>query len=63
MQKIWQAAGAFLCQADLILGPLALVEAAAAGLPIICTDACGSAVEVIRPGYNGLIILNTTLKL
>jgi glycosyltransferase involved in cell wall biosynthesis len=36
--------------------PLALVEAAAAGLPVICTDACGSAVEVVRPFYNGLVI-------
>ncbi|WP_375471068.1 glycosyltransferase family 4 protein [uncultured Nostoc sp.] len=32
------------------------VEAAAAGLPIICTDVCGSAVEVLRPWYNGLTI-------
>lgn len=36
--------------------PLALVEAAAAGLPVICTDACGSAVEVIRSGYNGWVV-------
>ncbi len=36
--------------------PLALVEAAAAGLPIICTDACGSAVEIVRSGYNGRMV-------
>jgi glycosyltransferase involved in cell wall biosynthesis len=36
--------------------PLALVEACAAGLPIICSDACGSAVENVRPLYNGLVV-------
>ena len=32
-----------------------LAEAAAAGLPIICTDACGAAVEVVRSMFNGII--------
>ena len=36
--------------------PLALVEACAAGLPVICTSACGSAVELIRPYHNGLVV-------
>jgi glycosyltransferase involved in cell wall biosynthesis len=36
--------------------PLAIVEAAMSGLPIIATDACGCAVEIVRPNYNGLII-------
>lgn len=34
--------------------PLALVEAMAAGLPVICSEACGSGVELVRPYYNGL---------
>jgi glycosyltransferase involved in cell wall biosynthesis len=36
--------------------PLALVEAAAAGVPALCSHACGSSVELIRQGYNGLIV-------
>ncbi|WP_231867000.1 glycosyltransferase family 4 protein [Anabaena sp. 4-3] len=56
MQQVWQSAGAFILPSRFDPWPLALVEAAAAGLPVICTDACGSAVEVIRPWYNGLII-------
>jgi glycosyltransferase involved in cell wall biosynthesis len=36
--------------------PLALVESCAAGLPVIASDACGSAVECVRDGYNGLIV-------
>lgn len=33
--------------------PLVIVESCAAGLPIICTNACGSAVELVRPMVNG----------
>lgn len=34
--------------------PLTIVEGCAAGLPIVCSEACGSAVELVRPYYNGL---------
>ncbi len=33
--------------------PLVIGEAAAAGLPILCSDACGCAVELVREGENG----------
>jgi glycosyltransferase involved in cell wall biosynthesis len=56
MQSLWQSTGAFILPSRFDPWPLALVEAAAAGLPIICTDMCGSAVEVVRPWYNGLIV-------
>jgi glycosyltransferase involved in cell wall biosynthesis len=56
MNAVWQSAGAFILPSRFDPWPLAIVEAAAAGLPIICTDACGSAVEVLRPHYNGLVI-------
>lgn len=36
--------------------PLALVEGASAGLPVICSTECGSAVEVIRDGFNGWVV-------
>lgn len=36
--------------------PLVVVESCAAGLPIVCTEACGSAVELVRPYFNGLIV-------
>ena len=56
MKSIWQSAGAFILPSRFDPWPLAIVEAAAAGLPIICTDVCGSAVEVVRSWYNGLVI-------
>lgn len=49
-------AGALVLPSRFDPWPLALVEGAAAGLPIICTDACGSAVEVMRSGYNGYVV-------
>jgi len=30
-------------------------EAAAAGLPLICSDACGAAVHLLQDGYNGFL--------
>ncbi len=36
--------------------PLVIVESCAAGLPIVCTEACGSAVELVRPFFNGRVI-------
>jgi glycosyltransferase involved in cell wall biosynthesis len=56
LKDVWLNAGAFLLPSRFDPWPLALVEAAAAGLPIICTQVCGSSVEVIRSGYNGITI-------
>lgn len=33
-----------------------IAEAAASGLPVICTTACGAGVDIVRPYYNGLIV-------
>lgn len=48
--------GAFVLASRNDQWPLVLVEACAAGLPVLCTEACGSAVELIRPCYNGLTV-------
>ena len=32
-----------------------LAEAAASGLPLICTTACGAGVDLVRPVFNGLL--------
>lgn len=33
-----------------------IAEAAASGLPVICSDACGAAADIVRPHHNGLVI-------
>jgi glycosyltransferase involved in cell wall biosynthesis len=36
--------------------PLIVVEACATGLPVVCTEACGSSVELVRSMHNGLTV-------
>jgi glycosyltransferase involved in cell wall biosynthesis len=48
--------GAFLLASDYDPWPFVLVEAVAAGLPVVCTSACGSAVEVVRSWFNGRVV-------
>lgn len=35
---------------------VAIAEAAASGLPLICTDVCGAAADLLRQYYNGVIV-------
>ena len=46
--------GAFVLASHYDPWPLVIVESCAAGLPIVHSDACGSAVELVRPFHNGL---------
>ena len=54
--KLWGQCGVFVLPSRYDPWPLVITEAASAGLPVICTEDCGSAVELIRPFYNGLTI-------
>jgi len=36
--------------------PLVIVESCAAGLPVICSGACGSHIELVRSFYNGRVV-------
>lgn len=56
MQAVFARSGALVMPSRFDPWPLALVEGAAAGLPIVCSEACGSAVEVVRPYFNGFIV-------
>ena len=50
---VYARAGAFVIASRFDPWPLVAVEAASAGLPLICSNACGSAVEVLRDHFNG----------
>jgi glycosyltransferase involved in cell wall biosynthesis len=55
LAEVWRRHGVFVLASHFDPWPLVVVEACAAGMPVLCTQACGSAVEMIRPYYNGLI--------
>lgn len=47
--------GAFVLASRFEPWGVVIAEAAAAGLPVICTSACGAALDIVRPYYNGVI--------
>ncbi|MEM8781486.1 MAG: glycosyltransferase family 4 protein [Planctomycetota bacterium] len=48
-------AGAFVLPARYDPWPLVVVESCAAGLPVLCSEACGSAVENVRHLHSGYV--------
>ena len=55
MPEIHACHGVLVVASDYDPWPLVIVEAVASGLPVICTDACGSHVELVRHGFNGRV--------
>ena len=55
IRSLYTRAGAFLLPSRYDPWPLALVEACAAGLPVIASNACGSAVECVRDNISGYL--------
>jgi glycosyltransferase involved in cell wall biosynthesis len=56
MQDVMARCGVFVLASRYDPWPLVIVESSAAGLPIVCTEACGSAVEVVRSHHNGWLV-------
>ncbi len=46
--------GAFVIASNYEPWGVAIAEAQASGLPIICTEACSAGIELVRPYFNGL---------
>ncbi len=47
--------GAFVLASTFEPWGVVLAEAAASGLPVVCTTACGAGLDIVRSYYNGLI--------
>jgi glycosyltransferase involved in cell wall biosynthesis len=56
LRQIMLESGVFVLASTYDPWPLVIVEACAAGLPVICTEACGSSVELVRSQFNGLTV-------
>jgi glycosyltransferase involved in cell wall biosynthesis len=48
--------GGFVLASDYDPWPFVIAEAVAAGLPVVCTSACGSSVELVRSYFNGRVV-------
>jgi glycosyltransferase involved in cell wall biosynthesis len=53
---LWAECGAFLLSSHHEPWGVVIAEACAAGLPVVCTEACGAAVELVRSYFNGLTV-------
>jgi glycosyltransferase involved in cell wall biosynthesis len=56
LPALFRRHGAFVLPSYFEPWGVVIAEAAASGLPIICTTACGSGVDIVRPYYNGLVV-------
>jgi glycosyltransferase involved in cell wall biosynthesis len=56
LPEVFSRHGAFVLPSRFEPWGVVIAEAAASGLPVVCTSACGAAVELVRPYYNGLIV-------
>jgi glycosyltransferase involved in cell wall biosynthesis len=56
LARVFAASGCVVLPSRCDEWPVVLHESAASGLPIICTDECGSSVELLRDGYNGFLV-------
>lgn len=56
LEAIMLQAGALVLPSRFDPWPLAIVENCAAGLPVVCTEVCGTSVELVRHLYNGLVV-------
>lgn len=56
LEQIFVNAGCFIMPSRFDPWPLSIIEACASGLPVICTDVCGTSVELVKNWYNGFTI-------
>ena len=55
LPDVYARHGAFVIASEYDPWPLVIAEAVASGLPVICTEACGSHVDFVRDYYNGRV--------
>lgn len=56
MPAVFAGASCFVLPSIVEPWGIVLHEAAASGLPIICTTACGASLDLVRDGYNGFTV-------
>jgi len=56
LPNIFARHGCLVIASDYDPWPLVIAEAMASGMPVVCTAACGSHVELVRPYFNGRVV-------
>lgn len=56
LPDIFAAHGAFVLPSRFEPWGVVIAEAAASGLPVVCSTACGAAADLVRPYYNGVVV-------
>jgi len=56
LPELFAGHGAFVLPSRFEPWGVVLGEAAAAGLPVVCSSACGAAADLVRPYYNGIVV-------
>lgn len=56
MREVFAGASALVLPSIFEPWGVVLHEAAASGLPLICTTACGASLDLVRDGYNGFVV-------
>ena len=62
LPELMASAGAFILPSQHEPWGVVVHEAAATGLPLICTEACGAAVHLLRDGYNGFLVATGSVE-
>lgn len=56
MPALFAQHGAFVLPSKFEPWGVVIAEASASGLPVVCTDVCGAALDLVRPYYNGVLV-------
>lgn len=56
LPRVLASHGSFVMASQFEPWGVVIAEAAASGLPIVCSSACGASVDMVRSYYNGLVV-------
>ena len=56
LARVFSAHGAFVLSSRFEPWGVVIAEAAAAGLPVVCTNVCGAAADLVRSYYSGIVV-------
>ena len=56
LPDVFLASGCFVLPSRFEPWAVVIHEAAAAGLPVVCTEACGASTRLVLDGYNGVVV-------